>query len=236
MLDCSKTIGKSSKKRKEKGFFNMYKIQLNDRAKENKIAVYYMEDASKLYDLWKDKEESEERIECLRYALRGEKMADIGLSYEEAPLISEVELKVGAKQDFSMERSWLVLHNTKGYESKYYVGNLLAKIRWAVCEEKFLKLGSFVATGICKENTYDEGGFEQITCCGNPVLSHYSSSVAPLVSDFEDEFSREKITMLGYKVLAEFVTMEEVNADIAKKRLTDAEVEVLLHDIPGELG
>ena len=57
MLDCSKTIGKSSKKRKEKGFFNMYKIQLNDRAKENKIAVYYMEDASKLYDLWKDKEE-----------------------------------------------------------------------------------------------------------------------------------------------------------------------------------
>ena len=42
--------------------------------------------------------------------------------------------------------------------------------------------------------------------------------------------------MLGYKVLAEFASMEEVNADIAKKRLTDAEVEVLLHDIPGELG
>ena len=61
-------------------------------------------------------------------------------------------------------------------------------------------------------------------------------SVAPLVSDFEDDFSREKITMLGYKVLAEFGSMEEVNADIAKKRLTDAEVEVLLHDIPGELG
>ena len=158
------------------------------------------------------------------------------MSYEEAPLVSEVELQVGAKQDFSMERSWLILHNTKGYEGRYYVASLTAKIRWASCAGKFLKLGSFVATGICKENMYSEGGFEQVTCYGNPVLSHYSSSVAPLVSDFEDEFSREKITMLGYKVLAEFATMDEVNADIAKKRLTDAEVEVLLHDIPGELG
>ena len=60
-----------------------------------------------------------------------------------------------------MERSWLILHNTKGHEGKYYVGNLLAKIRWAVCEGKFLKLGSFAATGICKENVYSEGGFEQ---------------------------------------------------------------------------
>lgn len=214
----------------------MHKVQLNDRTKENKIAVYYMENAAILYDLWKSNEENEERIERMRYALRGEKTADLGLSYEDAPLITEVELKVGAKQDYSMERSWLVLHNTKGYEGKYYVGNLLAKIRWVVCEGKFYKLGSFVATGICKENAYGEGGFEQVSCYGNPVLSHYSSSVAPLVSDFEDEFSREKITMLGYKVLAEFASMDEVNADIARKRLTDAEVEVLLHDIPGELG
>lgn len=214
----------------------MYKIQLNDRTKEQKIASYYMEDASKLYDLWKKDEENEDRVERLRYALRGEKTADLGLTYEEAPMLTEVTLQVGAKQDFSMERSWLVLHNTKGYEGRYYVSSLTAKIRWVICEGKFLKLGSFIATGICKENMYSEGGFEQVTCYGNPVLSHYSSSVAPLVSDFEDEFSREKITMLGYKVLAEFATMEEVNADIAKKRLTDAEVEVLLHDIPGELG
>ena len=214
----------------------MHKVLLKDRTKENKIATYYMEDASKLYDLWKQDEESEERVERMRYALRGEKTADLGLSYEEAPLVSDVELKVGAKQDFSMERSWLVLHNTKGYEGRYYVASLTAKIRWAICEGKFLKLGSFAAVGICKENMYSEGGFEQVTCYGNPVLSHYSSSVAPLVSDFEDDFSREKITMLGYKVLAEFGSMEEVNADIAKKRLTDAEVEVLLHDIPGELG
>ena len=34
--------------------------------------------------------------------------------------------------------------------------------------------------------------------------------------------------MLGYKALAEFASMEEVNADIAKKRLTDAEVEALI--------
>ncbi len=214
----------------------MHKVQLMDRTKEKKIAVYYMEDAAKLYELWKSNEENEERIVRMRYALRGEKVADLGLTFEEAPLVSEVALQVGAKQDFSMERSWVVLHNTKGYEGKYYVGNLLAKIRWAICEGRFLKLGSFVATGICKENTYGEGGFEQITCYGNPVLSHYSSSVAPLVSDFEDEFSREKITMLGYKVLAEFESMDEVNADIARKRLTDAEVECLLHDIPGELG
>lgn len=214
----------------------MHKVQLNDRTKENKIATYYMEDAAKLLELWKSNEENDERIDRMRYALRGEKTADLGLTYEEAPLVTEVELKIGAKQDFSMERSWLVLHNTVGHEGKYYVGSLLAKIRWAVCDGKFLKLGSFVATGICKENTYAEGGFEQITCCGNPVLSHYSSSIVPLVSDFEDDFSREKITMLGYKVLAEFGSMEEVNADIAKQRLTDAEVEVLLHDIPGELG
>jgi len=214
----------------------MHKVQLNDRTKEQKIATYYMEDASKLYDLWKANEENEERIEKMRYALRGERVADLGLSYEEAPLISEAQLQVGAKQDFSMEQSWLVLHNTKGYEGRYYVASLTAKIRWAVCEDKFLKLGSFVATGICKENMYSEGGFEQVTCYGNPVLSHYSSSVAPLVSDFEDEFSREKIAMLGYKVLAEFASVEEVNEDLAKKRLTDAEVEILLHDIPGELG
>jgi len=214
----------------------MHKVLLNDRTKENKIATYYMEDASKLYDLWKSNEENEERIERMRYALRGDKVADLGLTYEEAPLVTEVELQVGAKQDYSMERSWLVLHNTKGYEGRYYVASLTAKIRWVVCDGQFIKLGSFIATGICKENMYSEGGFEQVTCYGNPVLSHYSSSVAPLVSDFEDEFSREKITMLGYKMLAEFSNVDEVNADIAKKRLTDAEVEVLLHDIPGELG
>lgn len=214
----------------------MHRVQLVDRTKENRVVTYYMEDAAKLYELWRENEENEERIERMRYALRGEKVADLGLSYEEAPLLTEVALQVGAKQDFSMERSWLVLHNTKGHEGKYYVAALTAKIRWAICEGKFLKLGSFVATGICKENNYAEGGFEQITCCGNPVLSHYSSSIVPLVSDFEDDFSREKITMLGYKVLAEFASMDEVNADIAKKCLTDAEVEVLLRDIPGELG
>ena len=156
MLDYTNTIGKSSKIENGKEVLTMYKVQLKDQTKENKIAVYYMEDASKLYDLWKSNEQNEERIERMRYALRGEKTADIGLTYEEAPLICEVALQVGAKQDFSMERSWLILHNTKGYEGKYYVGNLLAKIRWAVCEGKFLKLGSFAATGICKENTYGD--------------------------------------------------------------------------------
>ncbi len=214
----------------------MHKVQLTDRTKLNKVAVYYMEDAAKIYEHWRDTEENEERIERMRYALRGEKTADLGLTYEEAPLVTEVELKIGAKQDFSMERSWLVLHNTKGYECRYYVASLVAKVRWAVCGSRFLKLGSFVATGICKENMYAEGGFEQVTCCGNPVLDHYSSSIVPLVSDFEDDFSREKITMLGYKVLGEFSTMDEVNADIAKQRLMDEEVEMLLHDIPGELG
>ena len=96
----------------------MHKIQLTDRTKENKIATYYMEDAAKLYELWKENEENEERIERMRYALRGEKVADLGLSYEEAPLVTGIELQVGAKQDFSMERSWLLLHNTKGYEGK----------------------------------------------------------------------------------------------------------------------
>lgn len=214
----------------------MHKVQVTDRTKENKVAVYYMEDAKKLYEHWRDIEENEERIERMRYALRGEKTADLGLTYEESPLVTEVELKIGARQEFSMERSWLVLHNTIGHEGRYYVASLLAKIRWAVCGDKFLKLGSFVATGICKENMYAEGGFEQVTCCGNPVLQHYSSSIVPLVSEFEDDFSREKITMLGYKVLGEFSSMDEVNADIARQRLTDAEVEVLLHDIPGELG
>lgn len=214
----------------------MHKVQLTDRTKLNKVATYYMEDAKKLYEHWRETEEQEERIERMRYALRGEPAADLGLTFEEAPLVTEVDLKIGAKQDFSMERSWLILHNTKGYEGKYYVASLIAKVRWAVCEGKFLKLGSFVATGICKENMYAEGGFEQVTCCGNPVLDHYSSSIVPLVSDFEDDFSREKITMLGYKVLGEFSNKDEVNADIAKQKLTDAEVEVLLHDIPGELG
>ncbi len=190
----------------------MYRVEIKDRTKEKETAAYYMENTSKLYELWK---ENEENIK---------------------PEVSEVELKIGAKQDFLMERSWLVLHNTKGFEGRYYVASLTAKIRWAVCEGKFLKLGSFTAVGICRENNYAEGGFEQITCCGNPVLNHYSSSIVPLVSDFEDDFSREKITMLGYKVLAEFSSMEEVNADIAGKRLTDGEVESLLHDIPGELG
>ena len=214
----------------------MYKIQLKDRTKIEEAAIYYMEDANKLLEHWKSTEENEEKIERMRYALRGEPVADLGLLPETTPLLTEVELKVGAKQDFSMERSWVVLHNTKGDVSRYYVGNLLAKIRWAVTEGQYVKLGSFVATGICKENEYGEGGFEQVTCCGNPVLHHYSSSIVPLVSDFEDDFNKEKITMLAYKVIGTFENMEQVNADIAKQSLSDMEVEMLLHDIPGELG
>lgn len=214
----------------------MYKIQLKDRTKMDEVAVYFMEDAGKLLEHWKSIEENEERIERMSSALRGEPAADLGLSKETAPLLTEVELKVGAKQDFSMERSWVVLHNTNGTMGRYYVGNLLAKVRWVIAEGQYLKLASFVATGITKENTYGEGGFEQITCCGNPVLHHYSSSIVPLVSDFEDDFSKEKITMLPYKVIGTFETMEQVNADIARQRLSDMEVELLLHDIPGELG
>ena len=214
----------------------MHKIQLNDRTKIEDVAIYYMEDANKLLEHWKSIEENEDKIEKLRYALRGEKVADLGLSAENNPLLTEVDLKVGAKQDFSMERSWLLLHNTKGGTSRYYVGNLLAKVRWAVTEGQYVKLASFVATGITKENEYGEGGFEQVTCCGNPVLHHYSSSIVPLVSDFEDDFNKEKITMLAYKVIGTFENMDQVNADIAKQSLSDMEVEMLLHDIPGELG
>ena len=153
----------------------MHRVLLNDRTRENKIVAYYMEDASKLYDLWKSNEENEERVERMRYALRGEKTAELGLSYEEAPLVTEVQLQVGSKQDFSMERSWLVLHNTKGYEGRYYEASLTAKIRRAVCEGKFLKLGSFVATGICKENVYSEGGFEQVTSISGAQFLHLKS-------------------------------------------------------------
>ena len=198
----------------------MHRVQITDRTKEKKTATYYMEDAAKLLELWKENEESEERIERMRQDL----------------LVTEVELKVGAKQDFTLEKSCLTLHNTKGYESTYYVASLLVKIRWAVCEGSFLKLGAFVATGICKENSYGDGGFEQVTCYGNPVLKHYSSSIVPQVSDFEDEFNREKITMLGYKVLDTFATLKEVNEDIEKKELSTEEIETLLHNIPGELG
>lgn len=214
----------------------MHKVQLTDRTKLDKIAVYYMEDARQLYEHWKEIEEHEQRLEKMRRALEGESESDLGLTYEEAPFITEAELKIGAKQDFILEKSWIVLHNTKGYESRYYVENLLIKIRYAVENGVYFKLGSFVASGITKENAYAEGGFEQVVCCGNPVLQHCSSYIVPQVSEFEDDFSKEKITMLGYKVLSVYTSMEEVNADIARKELTEEEVELLLHDIPGELG
>lgn len=214
----------------------MHKVQLTDRTKLDKIAVYYMEDAKQLYEHWKATEESEQRVEKMRRALKGEPESDLGLTYEEAPFIMESDVKVGAKQDFTLEKNWIVLHNTKGYESRYYVENLLVKIRYAVENGVYLKLGSFVAKGITKENAYAEGGFEQVLCCGNPVLYHYSSYIVPQVSEFEEDFSQEQITMLGYKILAVYASMEEVNEEIAKKELTVEEVEVLLHDIPGELG
>lgn len=190
----------------------MYVVQLNDRTKAEKMTTYYMEDVKILLDHW---EETEEKV---------------------LPLVTETELKVGAKQDFSLEKSYITLHSTTGNEGRYYVESLLVKIRWAKLEGGYVKLGSFVASGITKENPFGDGGFEQVTCCGNPVLKHESSYVVPLVSEFEDDFAKEKITMLAYKVLNVFDNVEDVNADIAKKSITDAEVEYLLHDIPGELG
>lgn len=190
----------------------MYKVEVKDRTKEQNTTIYFTEDVKALRHLWEVNEE------------------------KEIPSITETELNVGAKQDFSMKKSNLVLHNTRGHEGRYYIEELTVKIRWVFCEGKYRKLGKFIATGICKENTYGEGGFELVTCCGNPVLSHYSSSIVPLVSDFEEDFAKEKITMLAYKELEQFSDIEEVNADIAKKSFTDAEAEVLLHDIPGELG
>lgn len=214
----------------------MYKIQFLDRTKTEQVALYYMETTEKLMELWQSHEETEELAENLRYALRGEKRADLGLSPEEYPLVSEVKLAIGAKQDFHMEKSWLQLHNTKGQECNYYVASLLLKIRWASEDGSYVKLGSFVAQGIAAEDSYGEGGLEQVTCCGNPVLEHYSSSIVPAVSDFEEDFKQEKITMLGYKLLKRFETVEEVNADIAKKEIAPEEAELLLRDIPGELG
>lgn len=190
----------------------MYKVQIKDRTKEKNLATYYLEDVTRLLNHWEE---------------NGEKVM---------PMVSEVELKVGAKQDFTLNKSVITLHNTTGNEGRYYVESLLVKLRWAVLDGRYVKLGAFEVTGIAKENTYGDGGFEQVTCCGNPVLAYYGSPVTPIVSEFEDDFVNEKITMLAYKVLNVFENVEEVNADIAKKVITDAEVESLLHDIPGEIG
>ncbi len=192
----------------------MLKLELKDATKISEKAVYYMEENKKLLELW----EKEERTE--------------------AGTFSETELKIGAKQDFTLNKSWITLHNTIGQENRYYVESLVIKVRYAYAPalNVYLKLASFVANGIAKENTYGEGGFEQVTCLGNPVLSHYSSSIAPIVSDFEDDFKWEKITLLGYKEINRFEDIGEVNRDIEKQALTDLEVEMLLHDIPGELG
>jgi len=190
----------------------MYQVQLNDRTKMEKLTTYYVEDVNDLLSHWE---------EC------GEKLV---------PLVSEVDLKIGAKQDFTLEKSVITLHNTTGTEGRYYVESLLVKLRWAVLNGTYVKLGSFEVSGIAKENAYDDGGFEQVTCCGNSVLSHESSFVTPIVSEFEDDFSKEHIKMLAYKVLNVFENVEEVNEDIAKKVITDAELECLMHDIPGELG
>ena len=191
----------------------MFQLQINDRTKTAEKAVYYMEDKFVLQEHWNREEVREETAE-----------------------FAEVDVKVGAKQDFTLEKSRLAIHNTKGQECRYYVEQLLIKIRWAKCGDEFLKLASFVANGIAKENEYGEGMYEQVTCCGNPVLKAYNSDITPLVSDFEDDFKREKITMLCYKEIGRFVTLDEVNADIARKDLSDADVENLFRDIPGELG
>lgn len=191
----------------------MFQLQMKDRTKTAETAVYYMEDKEVLREFWNRTEQHTESAE-----------------------FSEVEMKVGAKQDFTLEKCRLAIHNTKGQECRYYMENLLIKVRWAKKEESYLKLASFMANGIAKENEYDEGGYEQVVCCGNPMLDHYSSEITPLVSDFEDDFKREKITMLCYKEIGRFENLDEVNADIARKDLSDTEIETLFHDIPGELG
>ena len=170
----------------------MYRIQINDRTNVEKLATYYTEDVNNLLAHW---EESGEKT---------------------VPLVTEVDLKVGAKQDFTLEKSVITLHNTTGTEGRYYVESLLVKLRWAMINGTYVKLGAFEVSGIAKENTYDDGGFEQITVCGNPVLLHESSFVTPIVSEFEDDFAKEHIKMLAYKPLNVFESVEEVNADIAK--------------------
>ena len=191
----------------------MFRLELKDRTKMADTAVYYMEEKETLQEFWQQKECRPETV-----------------------LFSEVELQIGAKQDFSMEKSHLVIHNTAGRECRYYCEQLLVKVRWAKEGEDYRKLASFTATGMAKENEYDEGGYEQIVCCGNPVLHHYTSEITPLVSDFEDDFKREKITMLCYKEIGRFSASDEVNADIARKALSEKELETVFRDIPGELG
>ena len=191
----------------------MYQLQIKDRTKTAEKAVYYMENKETLQEFWTRTEVREESAE-----------------------FAEVEMKVGAKQNFTLEKSHLVIHNTKGREGHYYIEQLLIKVRWAKVGDEFLKLASFVVTGMAKDNEYGEGVYEQVVCCGNPVLDHYASDITPLVSDFEDDFQREKIAMLCYKEIGRFATLDEVNADIARKDLSDTEVEILFRDIPGEMG
>ena len=191
----------------------MLKLKMRDRTKTSETAVYYMEEKDVLKDFWN---RTEQRVEGAEF--------------------SEAEMKVGAKQDFTMEKCRLTIHNTTGQACRYYIEKLMIKVRWVKEEDSYLKLASFAATGIAKENEYDEGGYEQVVCCGNPVLEHYTSEITPLVSDFEDDFKREKITMLCYKEIGRFAALSEVNEDIARKDLSGGELELLFRDIPGELG
>lgn len=191
----------------------MFQLKMKDRTKAAETAVYYVEDKRDILGIWGWNMVMEPSAEFL-----------------------DVELKVGAKQDFTMEKCRLVIHNTKGQECRYYIDNLLLKVRWAKLGEEYRKLACFVATGIAKENEYDEGGYERVECYGNPVLKHQSSESTPLVSDFEEDFKREKITMACYKEIGRFLALSEVNEDIARKDLSGEELELLFRDIPGELG
>ncbi len=136
--------------------------------------------------------------------------------------------------------------NTYRWPFKFHVRCWSIHFRWIAFKNKYYRMASYLAEGVCQIDTMlYEGRLKTVSCFGNPVLINkivyepeYSLNVDkkywshPSFSDFADN----KLQTICYLVNEWFEDEKELLEDMENFEVTDEVLDRLFADVVGEAG
>ena len=208
----------------------MYKISIFDETMpscSSGVAEYYVDNIQEFQKRWFPLLKSEEKKKRFIRSLHGEVMVDC---YSDDPKLNMVQedkrAHIYAEKELVIQNNSFTAINAYQWESKIWVNDFIANIRWVRYENHFLKLVKFKAKGIATEGMIHK--FREIKCYGNPVLEQTITSSKNFAENI-DEYKNNVVESIAYYPVNVFESEEALLKNIKNGKLTDKETIALIH-------
>lgn len=212
----------------------MYKITLYDFCCSpicDGVASFYTDSLEDFESKWlpKMKDSEPETVERYFRSKGGEIVTDYYSDYPDINIVQEdSSAEVLEEQSFEEKELDITLYNIYGCSRVYHINSLKYVLRKLRFQGKELIVAKYSIKGICNDGLFGE--LARAIVWGNPVCeAQYSSPVqkGPEIQHFPQEaFADDRIEC--------FVWLPQSVEDI--HRLNEEELDLMLHDLPGEAG